>query len=135
MTRLHLKYPDLHVEVTIENTEDVETAIREFRCDVGCIEGTVRAEGLVIQPFMEDELILVAASSHQLAGTKSLKASDLQSSHWVMREKGSGTREYTDYLLQSIGPVQPAKTVFSSNEGVKRAVLCGPELLPFPYIQ
>jgi LysR family transcriptional regulator, transcriptional activator of the cysJI operon len=124
LTRLNRKYPDLHVEVAILNTEDVETTIRDFRSDVGCIEGNIRAEGLIIQPFMEDELIIVAASGHPLARNPHLEGADLQTSHWVMREKGSGTREYTDYLLQSIGNIKPSNTVISSNEGVKKAVLC-----------
>lgn len=125
LTQLHRKYPDLHVEVEIVNTEDAEIAVREFRSDVGCIEGSLRAEGLIIRPFMEDELILVAAIEHPLTKIHQLKAAHLQSTHWVMREKGSGTREYTNYLLQSIGNVKPSKTVISSNEGVKKAVLCG----------
>ncbi|WP_188006769.1 LysR family transcriptional regulator [Sporosarcina sp. ANT_H38] len=125
LTRLHYKYPELHVEVAIVNTEDVEIAVRDFRSDVGCIEGSVHEKGLIIQPFMEDELILVAASGHPLVSIHHSKATSLQTSHWVMREKGSGTREYTDYLLQSIGNIQPSKTVIGSNEGVKTAVLCG----------
>ena len=125
LMKLHTAYPDLHVEVTISNTEHVETAVREFKTDVGCIEGNVRVEGLIIQPFMEDELILVATSGHPLAGMSPLNATDLQSCHWVMREKKSGTRQYTDYLLQSIGNVIPSKTIISSNEGVKKAVLSG----------
>lgn len=124
LTKLHRKYPDLHVEVAIVNTEDVEVAVREFRADIGCIEGSVQAKGLIIQPFMEDELILVAASGHPLASIHPFKGTDLQTSHWVMREVGSGTREYTDYLLQSIGHIKPSKTVIGSNEGVKKAVLC-----------
>ncbi|WP_082786761.1 MULTISPECIES: LysR family transcriptional regulator [Sporosarcina] len=125
LTRLHYKYPDLHVEVAIANTEDVEIAVREFRSDIGCIEGSVQTKGLIIQPFMEDELILVAASGHPLTNIRHPKGADLQTSHWVMREVGSGTREYTDYLLQSIGNVKPSKTVIGSNEGVKKAILCG----------
>ena len=125
LTQLQRKYPDLHVEVEIVNTEDVEIAVREFRSDVGCIEGSAHMEGLLFSPFMEDELILVAASGHPLAQIPQLKIADLQSARWVMRETGSGTREYTNYILQSINNSQPSKTVISSNEGVKKAVLCG----------
>lgn len=125
LTDLHKRYPDLHVEVDITNTEEVEHAVRAFRCDVGCIEGSVKSQGLTITPFLEDELILVTANHHVLAQKNDLNAVDLQAAHWVTREKGSGTREYTDYLLESIGPVKPSRTVFSSNEGIKKAVLCG----------
>lgn len=125
LTKLHQKFPHLQVEVTIENTEDVESAVRELRCDIGCIEGSVPAKELIIKPFMYDELILVAVNTHPLAKRDHVDLADLQAAHWVMREKGSGTRQFTDYLLRSIGQVNPSCTIFSSNEGVKQAVLSG----------
>ncbi|MEK3936200.1 LysR family transcriptional regulator [Sporosarcina sp. FSL W7-1349] len=125
LTVLHQKFPHLQAEVTIENTEDVETAVRELRCDVGCIEGSVPAKELIIKPFMFDELILVAVNTHPLAKLDHVELADLQSAHWIMREKGSGTRQFTDYLLRSIGQVNPSCTIFGSNEGVKQALLSG----------
>ncbi|QUW20860.1 LysR family transcriptional regulator [Sporosarcina sp. Marseille-Q4063] len=123
--RLFQKYPDLQFEVSIENTEDVEAAVRELRCDIGCIEGSIEAKELLIQPFMEDKLILVANHTHPLGKTAKLDVKDLQSAHWIMREKGSGTREYTNYILNSIGQIKPPRTIIGSNEGVKKLVLCG----------
>lgn len=122
---LRKKYPELQTEIAIENTEGVELAVRELRCDVGCIEGSVHGEGLLIHPFMQDELILVASKCTVWSKKINVSLEDLQSAHWVMREKGSGTREYTEYLLQSIGHVKPSRTVISSNEGIKQSVLCG----------
>lgn len=125
VTSLRHKFPKLHVEVMIENTEEVESAVRELRCDIGCIEGSVPARELNIQPFMYDELIVVAVHTHPLAQRDHVDLADLQTAHWVMREKGSGTRQFTDYLLRSIGQINPSCTIFSSNEGVKQAVLSG----------
>lgn len=125
LNRLLKKHPALQFEVSIENTEGVEAAVRELRCDIGCIEGSIDAKELVIQPFMEDQLILVANPYHPLAQTENISKIDLQSAHWIMRENGSGTREYTNYILNSIGQIKPSRTVIGSNEGVKKLVLCG----------
>lgn len=125
LVRLNHKYPNLQLEISIENTREVESSVRELRCDIGLIEGTVKPGELAIQPFMEDKLILVASSQHALSNKPKIKKEDLLHAHWVMREKGSGTREYTDYLLQSIGHVIPLRTIISSNEGVKQTVLKG----------
>ena len=125
IVHLNNKHPNLHFEISIENTLGVERAVRELRCDIGLIEGTIKSHELAIQPFMEDELILVAASQHTLANKQNVNKEDLLHAHWVMREKGSGTREYTDYLHQAIGHVKPSRTIISSNEGVKQIVLNG----------
>lgn len=125
LTRLRAKYPNLHVEVSIGNTVEVETAVRELRADLGCVEGSVEAKELIVEPFMTDELLVVAASKHPLAQQERVTTDDLQNAHWIMREKGSGTRQYSDYLLRSIGQRKPSYTVIGSNEGVKQAVLSG----------
>ena len=125
LVRLNIKHPDLQLEVMIRNTEEVDNCVRELRCDVGLIEGTIKPSDLIIQPFMEDRLILVASNKHPLLNNIKITMTDLLNAHWVMREEGSGTREYTDYLLQTIGPLKPTRTIISSNEGVKQTVLNG----------
>lgn len=123
LVRMHDKYPDLQIEMTIKNTEDVATAVRELKCDVGLIEGSVKASELMVQPFKEDKLLLVASKDHPLAKRNVVRIEELLYTHWVMREEGSGTREYTDYILQGIGNIKPSKTIISTNEGVRQAVL------------
>ena len=125
IVQLNNKHPHLQLDISIENTLGVESAIRELRCDVGLIEGTIKSHELTIQPFMEDELILVASSQHALVNKQTITKEDLLGAHWVIRENGSGTREYTDYLHQAIGHVKPSQTIISSNEGVKQIVLNG----------
>lgn len=125
IVQLNKKYPNLQLEISIKNTLQVESAVRELRCDIGLIEGTVKSRELTIQPFMNDELILIASCQHPLSNKQSITKVDLLHAHWVMREEGSGTREYTDYLQQAIGHVKPSRTIISSNEGVKQIVLNG----------
>lgn len=119
------KFPDLQFEITIKNTEEVELAVRDLKCDVGFIEGTVKATELLIQPFKKDQLILVSSNKHPFARKPTIEINELLYTHWIMREKGSGTREYTDYLLQAIGNVAPSKTIISTNEGIKQILLNG----------
>ncbi|WP_213423984.1 LysR family transcriptional regulator [Bhargavaea massiliensis] len=118
-------HPKLEVIISISNTEEVEAKVREFRCDVGCIEGTVRLDGLTAVPFMEDELIVVCGTGHPLAGKADVTPEDLQQARWITREEGSGTREHTDHLLRSLGHVKPGRMIIGSNGGVIQAVVAG----------
>ncbi|MCM3088305.1 LysR family transcriptional regulator [Bhargavaea ginsengi] len=118
-------HPKLEVIISISNTEEVEAKVREFRCDVGCIEGTVRLDGLTAVPFMEDELIVVCGTGHPLARMADVSPEELQQARWITREEGSGTREHTDHLLRSLGHVKPARMIIGSNGGVIQAVVAG----------
>lgn len=125
LVQLNTNHPNLQIEISIVNTKEVESSVRELRCDIGLIEGTINLRGLAIQPFMEDKLILVVSNQHPFATNPPSTMEDLLHAHWVTREKGSGTREYTEYLLQTLGHVKPSKTIITSNEGVKQTVLNG----------
>lgn len=118
-------HPKLEVIISISNTEEVEAKVREFRCDIGCIEGTVRLDGLTAVPFMEDELIVVCGTGHPLARMADVSPEELQQARWITREEGSGTREHTDHLLRSLGHVKPARMIIGSNGGVIQAVVAG----------
>lgn len=125
LENLLANHPKLEVDISINNTEEVEAKVRELRCDVGCIEGTVRLEGLSAVPFMEDELIVVCGPGHPLAKKRDPRAADLQKARWITREEGSGTREHTDHLLRSLGHVKPRRMTIGSNGGVLQAVTAG----------
>lgn len=122
---LLLAHPKLELDIAIANTEEVESMVHEFRCDVGCVEGTVRQDSLTAVPFMEDELIIIAGAGHPLAVRQTVTAEDLQNARWITREEGSGTREHSDHLLRSIGHVAPKRLIIRSNGGVLQAVKAG----------
>jgi DNA-binding transcriptional LysR family regulator len=71
--------------------------------DVGYIEDTVARSGIVLSPLLEDELEIVAASSHRFAAMDEIPLDDLAAEPLVMRETGSGTRQVAEEHLQSAG--------------------------------
>ena len=91
--------------VAIGNTATICEAVAAFELDVGLIEGPCHESVLVATPWIQDELVIVAARRSKLAratggspaSTASLKA--LKSAVWLVRESGSGTREATDLAL------------------------------------
>ncbi|MGE5704159.1 MAG: LysR family transcriptional regulator [Clostridia bacterium] len=116
------QYPLVEFEVMIANTGEIMNAVKENRIDVGLIEGEVEHGELSIDPFMDDELLLVCSPTHPLAGKKRMTPALLKDQNWIMRESGSGTRRYSDQLLERM-ELQPRRAyVFSSSQGVKEAV-------------
>jgi len=116
--------PAARFDVRIGNTLDVVMAVQEFSADLGFIEGPCHAPDVYVTPWLEDELVIVAAPGHPLAESAKqhkLTAHELAHGPWLLREPGSGTRETVELaLLPHLENIQPAMTLGSS-EAIKNA--------------
>jgi DNA-binding transcriptional LysR family regulator len=120
--------PGAQVQLQIGNTRDVVTAVREFAADLGLIEGPCHASDIVVVPWLEDELVIVASPMHPLAKAAKrgrLTAKQLSQACWLLREPGSGTREAVEQsLLPHLVNVRSTMTLGSS-ESIKNSVAEG----------
>jgi DNA-binding transcriptional LysR family regulator len=122
------EWPGAAVDVVIGNTHDVAGSVTRLEVDMGLIEGPCHEADLHVTPWLEDELVIVAAPTHALVqnGTQArvpLKA--LRKARWLLREPGSGTREAVEHALlphlhQLHGDIQPGST-----EAIKQAAAEG----------
>ncbi len=125
LAELTLQYPQIEFSVTIANTEEITQIIRSGELDIGLVEGNIDDGGIqVLPPFMKDEIVLVASPNYSCA-QKGSSTSILQDHVWVLREKGSGTREFSDQFIADTGIRVKRTYVFNSSQGVKEAVLAG----------
>ena len=116
--------PDSPVRLRIGNTADVLAAVADFAVDVGFIEGPQTHPDLAIHPWLEDELVIVAAAGHALAGGVATPR-QLAAQTWVLREVGSGTRQVTDAWLMGHLPQVSVGYELGSTEAIKRVVAEG----------
>ena len=87
------------VRMLIGNTSQVIASVVEHGADVGFIEGAQTHPDLRVQPWLSDDLVIVAAAGHALAGRVATMR-QLSQAPWILRELGSGTRQATDNWLQ-----------------------------------
>jgi DNA-binding transcriptional LysR family regulator len=125
------RHDDAPAQATIANTADIVAAAANFEVDIGLIEGPCRDPELHVVPWLTDELIVVCAPGHPLAGWSAagggrkvpLKA--LRDARWLLREPGSGTREAVEQaLIPHLHAVLPA-CEFSNSEAIKYAAAEG----------
>src|SRR5882757_3052113 len=67
LARFRTLHRDSALDMRIGNSLDVVTAVREFATDLGFIEGPCHAPDVSVLPWLEDELVVVAAPTHPLA--------------------------------------------------------------------
>lgn len=117
-TQLH---PKSHVHLRIGNTSEVITAVAGFDVDIGFIEGAQTHSDLVVRPWLDDEMVILAAPGHALAN-RCATSRQLADATWVLREHGSGTRQIADeWLLKNLAHVRVGFEL-GSTEAIKHVV-------------
>jgi DNA-binding transcriptional LysR family regulator len=118
--------PQLRVRALVANTADIVAAVSHFEVDVALIEGPCHATDVEVEPWMTDELIVVASPQHALAQAgKKLTCKKLSQADWLLREPGSGTREAVEHALLPYLHHLPSACEFGNSEAIKRATAEG----------
>jgi len=102
--------------------------VREFATDLGFIEGPCHAPDVSVLPWLEDELVVVAAPTHPLAldaRRTRLTVKRLMQALWLVREPGSGTREAVEQALMPHLPNIRSMMTLGSSEAIKNAAAEG----------
>ncbi len=95
-------YPDVKITLKEGNTQEISKMIQEGSIDIGFVEGFVAGSDIVKEKIGVDELLVVTENA-ELADGKALDIKDLAPMRWVLREKGSGTREvFLDYIKEKV---------------------------------
>lgn len=119
-----LAHPDSTVRLKIANTSEVIAAVVGLEVDLGFIEGPPAHADLRVQPWLSDELVIVAAPTHPLA-RGSATHRQLAEAAWILREPGSGTRQASDaWLVARLGPLH-VEFELGSTEALKRLAAAG----------
>lgn len=118
----------LQVQVTIANTTAITGQVAAFALDLGLIEGPCHEPDLTVQPWLEDELLVVSAARDPIlprARTRPVSLDALRQATWLLREAGSGTREIINQLLTPhLHQLRPG-IEFANSEAIKRAAASG----------
>jgi len=116
----------LQVQVVIANTAAITAQVAAFELDLGLIEGPCHEPQLTVQPWLEDELLLVAAAHDPIVlRAQPVTLAMLRQATWLLRESGSGTRETIDQLLTPHLHQLRAGIEFGNSEAIKRAAASG----------
>lgn len=128
LARLARTHPLVRVDLQIANTQEVGDAVLAMEVDMGLIEGSSHWQGLEVEPWLRDELVIVASPQDPLteqARSKPLGVAALRKAAWLLREAGSGTREMVEHALLPHLHQLPAAATLGSSEAIARCVQQG----------
>lgn len=120
--RLH---PSAQVKLSVHNSATIVQQLTHYELDLGLIEGSCRHPDLVVEPWVEDELVVFCAPAHPLAHGRPVSMLELAGQDWILREQGSGTRETFDQALRHFNGNLNVRLELEHTEAIKRAVESG----------
>jgi DNA-binding transcriptional LysR family regulator len=117
-------HPDVALQLRVDNTAAVASAMLDHALDVACVEGPVSHPALQVHPWREDRLVVCARPDHPLAKRRRLRPEHFADAPWILRESGSATRSLTERALEAL---PPGRTVLELGqvEAIKQAVMAG----------
>ncbi|MBM6861994.1 LysR family transcriptional regulator, partial [Clostridium saudiense] len=88
ISEFYLKYPEINIEVLIDNTYGIATKLKNMNLDIGIIEGSVASAYFSQEYFLDDKMVLAVPYDSTIEKSN-LNINDLQNKNWVAREYGS----------------------------------------------
>lgn len=122
MARYMAEQPGAKIHLHVANTAIITDKVRNFELDVGLIEGEHHHPELLVIPWLEDELVVFCSPQHPFAALKTLHDEHLLAATWILRERGSGTRQTFDRAMHGLLAEMELGLELEHTEAIKRAV-------------
>jgi len=131
------QYPDVTIELTVTNREDVIQRLKENRDDFVIMSQPPKGLSVTIKDFYEDRLVVAASPHNPLAKKKQVPLPLLKEQSWLIREPGSGTRMAMEQWLRKAKIKLNISMEIGNNESIKQSIMAnmGISIIPLQSIE
>ncbi len=119
------EHPHLRVRVYIDNTKIILRQILDGSLDIAVLEGDTLSSETVTEVVYEDNMVLICGKEHPFANRSSIRLQELKNADCVLREEGSGTRDFLIRLTEKQGIPIVEKWVCHSFDAILNIVSAG----------
>jgi DNA-binding transcriptional LysR family regulator len=119
-------YPDIDLSLFIGNSAEVIEKLRTSEIDIALIEGLpyTNDKSIKITRFAKDKLSFICSPQNRFASMQKVALKDLLKEQFIMRERGSGTRQIIEAEFAKVGAHVKVAYEFNNPEAIKNAVSC-----------
>jgi DNA-binding transcriptional LysR family regulator len=125
LRRFRSRYPATELVVVTGNAPEIARAVVANELDVGIVSLPVRERELAVTPFVDDELIAIAAPNPRWRGVRTITPEVLAREPLILYEQGGTVRRVIDGWFRHAGvaPVRPME--LGNTEAIKKLVEAG----------
>jgi LysR family transcriptional regulator, low CO2-responsive transcriptional regulator len=125
LSRFRELHPGVEVELRLGDTHDAVGMVRRGEVELAVVGESREEDGLHRRPYRTDRLVLVVAPQHRWAREGLTEVAALAEEPFILRERGSSTRENAEALLRRIKVSPRVLLEWESTEAIKKAVEAG----------
>ncbi len=125
-------HPGVGLDIEYARWNEITAAVLAGEMDLGILAFPERHRSLEIIPFTTEEMVMVCAPRHRLAGRDHIDPADLKGERFVAFEANVPTRQHIDRVLKGLRVPVEITMAFDNNETLKRAVEVGAGLSILP---
>lgn len=127
--RFHELHPAIRIFVREQGSQSVADAVAAGELDLGVVTEPIRQRPgpgrLAVEPWVEDELLLIVPPDHRLRRRKTFRWADLEGDALVLFEAGTAVRALIDRRLAAAGLHTETVMELRSIESIKQMVAQG----------
>lgn len=128
ISKFKRSHPLVDIQLHVANTLHIAQEVLDFKMDIGLIEGEYAHSELSVEPWRDDELAVFCSPNHPYAKNGTLNDEQIIQAQWVLRERGSGTRQTFDRAMRGLQNNIKIFLELEHTEAIKRAVETGDSL-------
>jgi DNA-binding transcriptional LysR family regulator len=121
--------PDIRIYIKTADSEEAMSMVLDNEVEIGCIGKKPLNKKLMAEPLWKDRLILAVPKRHLWYKKKSIALPELLNEPFVIREKGSATRELFESCLKESKSTSLSqfniRGELGSSEAIKEAIIAG----------
>jgi DNA-binding transcriptional LysR family regulator len=107
LPELLLRFAEVHPEYRIDSrmgyTRRIQTRLATGMADLALLEQAPDHPDILVQKWLDDEVVLVCGAAHPLTGSDLIPVTQLKELNYVLREPQSASRITLDKALDDIG--------------------------------
>jgi DNA-binding transcriptional LysR family regulator len=103
LLRFAESYPEYQIQSRMGYTRRIQTRLATGLSDLALLEQEPDHPDILVQKWLDDELVLVCGPSHALWGSDLLPVTEIDRLKYVLREANSSMRIILDQALEDIG--------------------------------
>jgi len=121
--------PDIRIYVKTADSEEAMNMVLDNEVEIGCIGKKPLNRKLAAETLWKDRLVLIAPMHHSWSKKKSVTLPELTKEPFVIRERGSATRDLFESYLKETKSMNLSqfniRGELGSSEAIKEAVIAG----------
>ena len=119
------QHAGITVNLNVTNREEILRLLTDNIPDMAIMGTSPKGMPLVASSFMSNPLVVIAPPDHPLAHSGRIPLHTILEESFIVRERGSGTRNTIERFLELRGERMNTPMEMSRNEAIKHAVMAG----------